>query len=331
MTRPAYAIALTITSILLVSVGVPLLSAQPAAALASRFEPGPEADPVAAPPDSTIKVDVPLVVVSVTVTDEMNRLVTGLSREHFRIEEDKVPQPITQFGAQDTPLSVGLVVDASGSMGPKMSKTREAVAEFLKTRRRDDEFFLVQFNQRPAMVSGFSAPANEIQNRLIHAQSKGRTSLIDAVYLAVSNMRQASNPRKAVLIISDGGDNTSRYTERELARLVKEADVQLYAIGIFEPPSARANTPEELAGPFLLTRLCEITGGRHFTVENRNELPDVVSAIGRMLRNQYVLGYVPENQTKDGKWRRLRVKLDKIKGLGRLHAYFRLGYYAPVR
>lgn len=281
-------------------------------------------------PRSTIKVDVPLVVLSVTVTDPMNRLVTGLRRNHFTIKEDRVPQQITHFGAHETPVSVGLVVDASGSMGYKMAKTREAVAEFFKGSHRDDKFFLVRFNQRPGMITEFTNDTADIQNQLIYAESKGRTALIDAVYLAVSHMRHASNPRKAILIISDGGDNSSRYTERELRRLVKEADVQVYAIGLFEPVGGRA-TVEEVAGPDLLTRITEISGGQQYPVSDLNDLPDVVENIGLALRNQYLLGYVPTNQEKDGKWRRLRVELEPVKGLGRLHPYFRLGYYAPSR
>ena len=279
----------------------------------------------------TIKVDVPLVLINVTVTDPMARLVTGLERDHFSLTEDKTDQEITQFGAEDAPLSLGIVFDASGSMGHKMSKAREAVAQFFKTANPEDEFFLVQFNDRPEMMSGFTRSLEEIQNRLTFTQSKGRTALLDAIYLAINRMKEASNTKKALLVISDGGDNSSRYTGREIKRLVKEADVQIYAIGIFEPVSSRGRTPEELSGPSLLTEIAEQTGGRQFPVENLNELPDVAARIGIELRNQYVLGYVPTNQDKDGKWRRVKVKLKKIRGMPPLRAHFRLGYYAPTR
>ncbi len=279
----------------------------------------------------TIKVDVPLVLINVTVTDPMARLVTGLEKDHFSITEDKTDQEITQFGAEDAPISLGIVFDASGSMGHKMSKAREAVAQFFKTANPEDEFFLVQFNDRPEMMSGFTQSLEEIQNRLTFTQSKGRTALLDAIYLAINRMKEASNTKKALLVISDGGDNSSRYTGREIKRLVKEADVQIYAIGIFEPVSSRGRTPEELSGPSLLTEIAEQTGGRQFPVENLNELPDVAARIGIELRNQYVLGYVPTNLNKDGKWRRIRVKLKKIRGMPPLRAHFRLGYYAPTR
>ena len=282
-------------------------------------------------PATSIKIDVPLVLINVTVTDPMNRFVTGLEKEHFQIKEDKAEQTITQFGAEDAPLSMGIVFDASGSMGYKMNKAREAVAQFFKTANPEDEFFLAQFNDRPQMVTGFTDSLEEIQNQLTFTQSGGRTALLDAIYLALNKMKEAKNTKKALLVISDGGDNSSRYTEREIKRLVKESDVQIYAIGIFEPTSARGRTPEELAGPGLLTEVAETTGGRQFPVENLNELPDVAAKIGIELRNQYVVGYVPSNQEKDGKWRRLQVELKKIRGMPALRPHFRLGYYAPSR
>jgi VWFA-related protein len=282
-------------------------------------------------PATSIKVDVPLVLINVTVTDPMNRFVTGLEKEHFQIKEDKTEQSITQFGAEDAPLSMGIVFDASGSMGYKMAKAREAVAQFFKTANPEDEFFLAQFNDRPQMVTGFTDSLEEIQNELTFTQSKGRTALLDAIYLALNKMKEAKNTKKALLVISDGGDNSSRYTEREIKRLVKESDVQIYAIGIYEPVSARGRTPEELAGPGLLTEVAETTGGRQFPVENLNELPDVAAKIGIELRNQYVIGYVPSNQEKDGKWRRLQVDVKKIRGMPPLRPHFRLGYYAPSR
>ena len=280
---------------------------------------------------STIKVDVPLVLINVTVTDPMGRFVTGLEKEHFKILENKATQEITQFGAEDVPLSLGIVFDASGSMGHKISKAREAVAQFMKTSDPEDEFFLVQFNNRPKLMVGFTKRLEEVQNRLTFIRSKGRTALLDATYLAIRKMKEGVNPKKAMLIISDGGDNSSRYTEREIKRLVKEADVQIYAIGIFESISSRGRTPEELAGPGLLSQIAEQTGGRQFPVENINELPDVAAKIGVELRNQYVLGYVPSNQEKDGKWRRVKVVTKKIRGMPPLRAHYRLGYYAPTR
>ena len=282
-------------------------------------------------PRGNIRVDSTLVLIPVTVTDPLNRFVTGLDRENFRIFEDKSEQKVTHFASEDAPLSVGVVFDTSGSMGPKLAKSRLAVSEFLKTANPDDEFFMVQFNDRPEMVVDFTTHLEEIQNRLTFTQSKGRTALLDAVYLALHNMKKGKNPRKALLIISDGGDNSSRYTESEIKSLVREADVQIYAIGIFEQMASRGRTPEELAGPGLLTEIAEQTGGRQFSVENLNELPDVAAKIGIELRNQYIIGYTPSNAERDGKYRRVQVKLVQPRGLPPLRAFWRLGYYAPTK
>ena len=309
--------------------GLPAFAADAKISLKNR---APESSRPALPTRAaTIKVDVPLVLINVTVTDPMGRFVTGLEKEHFKVLENKATQEITQFGAEDVPLSLGIVFDASGSMGHKMSKAREAVAQFMKTSNPEDEFFLVQFNDRPELMIGFTNSLEEVQNRLTFTRSKGRTAMLDAVYLAINKIKEGVNGEKALLIISDGGDNSSRYTEREIKRLVKEADVQIYAIGIFEPMASRARTPEELAGPGLLSHIAEQTGGRQFPVENINELPDVAAKIGIELRNQYVLGYVPSNQEKDGKWRRVKVVTKNIRGMPPLRAHYRLGYYAPTR
>ncbi|MDW8354358.1 MAG: VWA domain-containing protein [Bryobacterales bacterium] len=283
------------------------------------------------PRAANIRVDTNLVLIPVTVTDPMNRFVTGLEKEHFRIEEDKVEQTITHFASEDAPLSIGIVFDTSGSMGAKLQKSRMAVAQFMKTANPEDEFFLVQFSDRPELVVPFTTDTEEIQNRLAFTQSKGRTALLDAIHLSLHEMKRARNPRKALLIISDGGDNSSRYTESEIKNLVREADVQIYAIGIFEPIYSRGRTPEELAGPGLLSEVAEHTGGRHYAVENLNDLPDIAAKIGIELRNQYVLGYTPTNQQRDGKYRRVRVRLIQPKGLPPLRAFWRMGYYAPTQ
>jgi VWFA-related protein len=279
--------------------------------------------------EPSIRVETQLVLINVTVTDPMNRFVTGLEKEHFQLFEDKGKQDISQFSSEDAPLSVGLVFDASGSMGSKLQKSRQAAAQLFKTANPEDEFFLIQFNDRPELVVPFTTNTEEIQNRLTFTQAKGRTALLDGVYMAMNHMRKARNPRKAIIILSDGGDNSSRYTESEIKNAVREADVQVYAIGIFEPMAGRGRTAEELAGPGLLNDMAESTGGRHFPVENVNELPDIAAKIGIELRNQYVLGYTPTNQTKDGKYRKVQVKLKQPRGLPPLKVFYRLGYYAP--
>lgn len=278
---------------------------------------------------ANIRIDTNLVLINVTVTTPLNQVVTGLEMEHFRLFEDKREQELTQFSSEDAPLSIGLVFDISGSMGAKLHKSRQAAAQFFKTANPEDEFFLIQFSDRPRMMVPFTWKTEEIQNQLAFSQAKGRTALLDALYMAMDHMKKARNPRKAVLVLSDGGDNSSRYTQSEIKNLVREADVQVYAIGIFEPVTARGRTAEEIAGPSLLSRLAEETGGRHFPVENVNELPDIAAKIGIELRNQYVLGYTPTNLEKDGKYRRVQVKLVQPRGLPPLRPTFRTGYYAP--
>ncbi len=278
-----------------------------------------------------IRVDKTLVLINVTVTDPLNRFVTGLEKEHFRLYEEKVEQEITQFSSEDAPISIGLVFDTSGSMGAKLQKSRQAAAEFFKTANPADEFFLVQFNDRPELVVPFTTDTDKIQSALTFTQSKGRTALLDGVYLAMNEMKKARNPRKALLIISDGGDNSSRYTETEIKNRVREADVQMFSIGIFESISGRGRTPEEAAGPGLLNELAEQTGGREYAIENVAELPDIAAKIGIELRNEYILGYTPKNRERDGKYRKVQVKLNQPRGLPPLKAYFRLGYYAPTQ
>lgn len=276
-----------------------------------------------------LRIDTNLVLIPVTVTTPMNQFVTGMEKENFRLFEDKVEQEVSYFASFDAPLSVGLVFDASGSMGNKLNKSRQAAAQFFKTANPEDEFFLIQFNDRPQLAVPFTHDTEEIMNRLTFTQAKGRTALLDGIYQALSNLKKGKNPRKAILIISDGGDNSSRYTESEVRNLLREADAQMYAIGIFEPYGSRSRTAEELAGPGLLNDLAEMTGGRNFAIENLNELPDVAAKIGIELRNQYVLGFISKNQNRDGKYRKVQVKLNQPRGLPPLRALYRQGYYAP--
>ncbi len=292
--------------------------------------PGKEAPaPVLEQRSGNIRVDTALVQINVTVTDPLNRFVTGLDKEHFRLFEDKIEQTIRNFSSEEAPLSIGLVFDTSGSMGPKLQKSRQAAAQFFKTANPEDEFFLVEFNDRPELVVPFTTNTEDVQNRLEFAQSRGKTALLDAVYMAMNQMKKARNPRKAILIISDGGDNNSRYTENEIKNAVREADVQIYGIGIFESIGARGRTSEEQMGPGLLSEIAELTGGRSYSVENLNELADIAAKIGIELRNQYVLYYTSSNETRDGKYRHVTVRLVQPRGLPPLKAFFRLGYYAP--
>ncbi|HXP81375.1 MAG TPA: VWA domain-containing protein [Verrucomicrobiae bacterium] len=280
-------------------------------------------------PGQGIKVDVDMTLVNLTVTDPLDRLVTGLEKGHFRVFEDGVEQEVLTMSSEDVPVSIGLVFDMSGSMSDKVEKAREAAVQFMRTANPLDQFFLVSFNDRAELTSGFTSSVDELQNRMMFTASRGRTALLDAIYLGLSQMRGAHNGKRALLIISDGGDNHSRYNENDVKNYLKEADCQLYAIGIFDPIGIRSRTPEELEGPSLLSEMTEMTGGRVFPVGNLGELPDIAAKIGMELRNQYVIGYKSSNAHNNGAWRKIKVKLRPPKGLPPLNVYAKTGYYAP--
>jgi Ca-activated chloride channel family protein len=272
-----------------------------------------------------IKVDVNLVLVSVSIVDPLNRQVTGLDKENFEVFEGKQRQEIRHFSSEDAPVSVGAIFDVSGSMAGKIDRAREAVLEFFKTANPQDEFFMIAFADKPEEVTDFTQSVEDIEGRLLYTAPKGRTALLDAIYLSLHKMSQARYEKKALLIISDGGDNHSRYTESEIKNLVKESDVQIYAIGLYDHYFP---TEEERLGPQLLTDITELTGGRAFSVDNPNDLADVATKIGIELRNQYVLGYRPTKPANDGKWHKIRVKLVPPKGLPPLQVHAKAGYYA---
>ncbi len=286
----------------------------------------PDIDPTLKTHTRPLKVDVDLVLVPVTITDPMNRLVTGLESDNFELFEGTEKQAIKHFSSEDVPISLGVIFDLSGSMQDKIEKAREAVVEFFRTANPQDEFFMVTFNDRPELLSDFTNSVEDIQAKLVYAKPERRTAMLDAIYMGLHQMRKASQQKKALLIISDGGDNHSRYTENEIKSMVKEADVQIYGIGIFD---SAPSTPEEKMGPVMLSEITDVTGGRTFTIDNPNELADVATKIGIELRNQYVLGYRPTKPVRDGKWRKIKVKLIPPKGLPPLHVYAKTGYYAP--
>jgi Ca-activated chloride channel homolog len=288
--------------------------------------PPPNVDPSLKTYTKPLRKDVDLVLVPVTITDPMNRLVTGLEKQNFALTDNGQPQEIRHFSSEDAPISLGVIFDISGSMSDKIDKSRQAVVEFFRTANPQDEFFLITFNDKPELLVDYTSSIEDIQDKLVYAIPKGRTALLDAIYLGMSRMRKAHYERKALLIISDGGDNHSRYTEAEIKSMVREADVQIFGIGLYD---FYFKTPEEREGPALLSDITEVTGGRTFAINSPNELADVATKIGIELRNQYVLGYRPSNPGRDGKWRKIKVKLNPPKGLPPLHVYAKTGYYAP--
>src|ERR1700751_5546231 len=312
-------------------------SAQPAARTSTQRDARPTTQevksisPAALPKAAEVlHAEVELALVNTVVTDSYNRLVTGLDPDNFRVFEDNIEQEITTFSSEDVPISIGVIFDFSGSMSNKIGKAREAALAFFKTANPEDEFFLVSVNERAELTSSFTSSVEDLQTRLMLTSSKGRTALLDAIYLGLSQMRGAHNAKRALLILSDGGRKHSRYQESDIKRLVKEADTQLYAISIFDPLEYRGRTFEELNGPSLLSEITEMTGGRVFAASNLNELPDIATKIGLELRNQYILGYRPSNKTRDGRWRKIKIKLRTPRGLPPLSVYSKTGYYAAA-
>ena len=273
-----------------------------------------------------IRAEADLVLVPMTVTDPRNRLVTGLEAQNFQIFDNNVGQTIKTFSTEDAPVTIGIVFDLSGSMGSKFLRARKALSTFLRTSNPADEFLVVGFNGRPALIVDYTSDPDDVEARMVMLKPENRTALIDAVYLGVNKLKQGKYERKALLVISDGGDNRSRYTEGELHRVVKESDVEIYSIGIFD---TYAPTPEEQTGPLLLNDISEMTGGRLFRVDDVSERTDIATRISEELRNQYVAGYRPSEMKKDGKWRKLKVRLVPPPGLPPLTVHFRQGYYAP--
>ena len=274
-----------------------------------------------------LKTDVKLVLVPVSVTDPGQRLVSGLRAENFELFEGKKPQEIKHFSSEDAPVSIGIVLDASGSMHDKWDRVREAVTRFCEAANPQDEFFLLVFSDQPRLATDFTSVPEDLEKELLFTQPKGRTALLDAVYMGLRKMKEAKYGKKALLIISDGGDNHSLYQEKEVKAVAKESDVMIYAIGVFDH---YFSTSEEMRGPGLLADIVEPTGGRAFTLEDVTALPEVASHIGKELRTQYVLGYRPEQMPRDGKWHKIQVKLRLPKKFSFLRARAKKGYYAPA-
>src|SRR3984957_13143327 len=262
----------------------------------------------------TLRVDTTLVQIPVAVTDALNRFVLGLQKEDFHLLEDGVEQNVVHFSGEDAPLSVGLVFDESGSMDYKLRTAQAAITQFLKTMNSDDEAFLVEFSDKATLSVGFTSHTKDIQDALTNAKPGGLTAMLDAIDMALREMKKAKNSRKAIVIVSDGGDNHSQYTSAQIESLVREADVQIYAMGVFEPGLPFGLSKEEVSGPKLLSEIANQTGGRAFAAAVTSDLPAVAARIAVELRNQYVLGYYPQNQTRNGEYRKVEVKIAQPKG-----------------
>jgi Ca-activated chloride channel family protein len=277
----------------------------------------------------TVKVDVDLVRVNATVTEPTtNKLVTGLDRNAFEVYEDKIQQQIQYFSSEDEPISLGIIFDVSGSMKDKISTSRDAAVQFLKTGNPEDEYFLVEFSSRPSLAEAFTSDITRLQNHLIFTPAGGMTALYDAVYLGLEKLKEGSNPKKALLLITDGEDNHSRYTFANVKEYVKEQDVAIYGIGIVSDWNSQLSAGR--TGRAVIEDMTDLTGGRSFFPDSVGELEDICTKIALELKNQYVLFYHSTNQAKNGKWRSIKMKINPPKGMPHLEVRAKSGYYAPT-
>jgi Ca-activated chloride channel family protein len=276
-----------------------------------------------------IRVDVDLVLVPVTVNDSMDRPVIDLEKRQFTLYEDAKPQQIQYFSKEDTPISVGLLLDVSNSMANKIDMEREAIGDFFRSSNPQDDFFVITFSDRPKLLADSTQSIGTIQGRLSTAKPAGYTALLDSIYLGLNKLRSARYERRALVIISDGGENNSRYKTREIKSIAEESNAQIYAIRTFDAlPLFR--TIEEKMGNRLLTDITQATGGRTISVDNAARIPEAVATISRDLRNQYVLGYRSTSGTSNGKWRKIRVAvMTSTVNRSPLRVIYKKGYFAP--
>lgn len=301
----------------------PLLrSPKPSATLPAMAEadPGPHLRP------RPLRYDVDLVLVPVTVTDPSDRLVTGLEKQDFVLSEGEKPQPIRYFSHEETPISLGVILDVSKSMRDKIADARDAAVEFFESANPNDDYFVISFSDYPRVLADSTRSIGFIRERLATAEPDGYTALLDAIYLGVNKLQHARYSRRALLVISDGGDNVSHYTERELKRIVEESDVVIYSIGIYSKGLSQLLCPEERHGKQLLTDISQATGGRMIELHSSRELPDIARQVSLELRSQYVLGYRPSGP-RDGSWRKIKVALAAPDP--HLHVYSKKGYLGP--
>ena len=294
---------------------------------APRVHPAPSAGPTT---PATLRVDSSLVLIPVHVTAATGAPIMGLKREDFALFQDGVRQTITHFTQDDAPVSAGLLLDISGSMKGKMAKAAAAAGEFFQSAIPEDEFFLLEFNGRPRIKVPFTRDWQQIADEITRAKASGMTALLDAVNLAAKQMKQARNTRKALIILSDGGDNYSHRSLRQLRSTLIESDLQVYVLGLYDNDFAEKHASEERRGPGLLDTVAQDTGGRDFPIAELEVLPAVGLQLSRELRSQYVLGFSPTDIASDGKYHQVKLKLMPV-GRGGLHTYYRRGFYAPAQ
>ena len=302
----------------------------------------PDASPQKAPQKAPTKIQLPagevdektpvitntdLITFNVTVTDIYGRFVSGLGKNAFSIFDDKQQQDITFFSDDDSPVSVGILFDVSGSMsGDKVRRARDALSHFVQTSHDRDEYFLIGFNSRAQLLMDRTRDGQAVLDKLTFVQTKNNTALYDAWYLGVERVQRGTHPKRALLLISDGQDNNSRYTFGELRRVLKESDVVLYAIGILGGSDIGSSLGME--GQGIMDELAGVSGGKAFYPRSAAEMDDIFEQIALELRHQYSIGYRPPNFTNDGKWHKIKVKVAPPRGLPRLFVRSKEGYFA---
>lgn len=269
------------------------------------------------PSGDTLRVDLDLVLVPASVTDARGGVVRDLVAGDFRIWEDRVEQRIEYFSKESVPASIGIVLDTSNSMNERVELARDAVAAFLNAGHREDEYFLIEFNDEPRLREDFTEDVDRLHRSVLRTSSAGQTALYDAVYRAISKAQQGRHPRKALLIISDGEDNNSRYSRANIESYIRESGVQVYALGI-----------STLFGKSLLRDLTDLTGGRAVFADEDDDLQALARELATEMTSQYVLGYVSTNAERNGAWRELRVRADGSEETSDLTVRAKRGYYA---
>ncbi len=277
--------------------------------------------------DNPLKVKTDLVTLTLTVTDVYGRYVSGLNKNAFTITDNGQPQEITFFSDSDAPVSVGILFDVSGSMSKdKIAKARNALSRFILTSHPSDEYFLIAFNNRAQLLLDRTRDSDAVLQKLTLLQPKNDTALYDAVYLGVERVTRGAHQKRALLIISDGQDNASRYNFGEVRRLMKEADVVTYAVGIIGGSDATSSVG--MQGQSFLDEISSVSGGKSFYPQSDVELDEIFERIALELRHQYSIGYTPKDFEPDGKWRKVKTKVKPPRGLPRLTVRGREGYYA---
>lgn len=304
-----------------------LFSTGPAKAQDAKPAPTPTGTPLPEDPNGPVRIKTDLVTLTLTVTDPYGRYVSGLQKNAFSVADNGQDQDITFFSDSDAPVSVGIIFDVSGSMsGEKIQKARKALARFIATSHPSDEYFLIAFNNRAQLLMDRTRDGEAILSKLTLVQPKSNTALYDAVYLGVERVTRGSHNKRALLIISDGQDNNSRYNFGEVRRLLKESDVVGYAVGIIS--GSDQNSQLGIQGQAFLDEICGVTGGKAFYPQTDVELDEIFERIALELRHQYSIGYIPKDFQPNGKWRKVKVKVKPPRGLPRLTVRGREGYYA---